>query len=105
MTSHTPGPWHTSPTHQGQAYDIGATNNDNVALVPGPSENGSDNFQANARLIAAAPDLLAALEGLMEIAHRIEGCPDPDCLVCASNKKVLDTARAALDRARPNTCV
>lgn len=60
--AHTPGPWHTSSTHRGAAVDIGAANGANVALVSGPAENGADEFKANARLIAAAPDLLAALE-------------------------------------------
>lgn len=65
MTSsedHTPGPWHTSSTHSGAAYDIGAANGANIALVSGPKENGADEFKANARLIAAAPELLAALD-------------------------------------------
>lgn len=62
MTLHTPGPWHTSTTHSGAAVDIGAANGANVTLVSGPTENGADEFRANARLIAAAPDLLAALE-------------------------------------------
>jgi hypothetical protein len=59
VSAHTAGPWHTSPTHNGAAFDIGADNGANVALVKGPEGNGADEYRANARLIAAAPDLLA----------------------------------------------
>jgi hypothetical protein len=64
--AHTPGPWHTSVTHLGAAVDIGAANGANIALVSGPAENGADEFKANARLIAAAPDMLEALRDCAE---------------------------------------
>lgn len=90
----TPGPWHYSPTHYGKAYDIGAADGDNVALVYGPSENGSDFFRANARLIAAAPELLAALEEMVEVHPRYNRDHWP---VLAD---ALDHARAAIAKAK-----
>jgi len=66
---HTPGPWPLSETGDGKRYVIGE------GLVSGPkgyevAEVYSDDCDpaeaiANARLIAAAPDLLAALERLV----------------------------------------
>jgi hypothetical protein len=55
-TTHTPGEWHT---HDGQIYPLetGVT----LALIPYWDEENEEH-QANARLIAAAPDLLEALK-------------------------------------------
>lgn len=55
------GSWHLSPTHNGQAYDIGADDGANIALVYGPKDGGPADFLAKARLIAAAPNILDAL--------------------------------------------
>ena len=68
---HTPGPWHESLTHLGAAFDIGAADGDNIALVIGPVGNGSDNFRANARLIAAAPALLTAVLAAVDVLHSL----------------------------------
>lgn len=87
MTRHTPGPWHKSATHLGKAYDVGAANGANVALVPGPEENGGDEFEKNATWIAAIPDLSAALyerdmflnpDALEEAADEIDCCSGCD---------------------------
>lgn len=71
--AHTPGPWHATENHHNAMLNgwIGIENAEGVlAYVSyGASSyhpNGMDGFKAeqaaNARLIAAAPDLLAALE-------------------------------------------
>jgi hypothetical protein len=65
----TLGPWHRSSTHYGKAVDIGAADGDNIALIYGPAENGSDNFKANARLIQHAPEMAEALECLARMAE------------------------------------
>jgi hypothetical protein len=55
-TKHTPGPWEFTGKYL-------ATRTDNTLLSIKPeSAEGGAHFAANARLIAAAPDLLAALE-------------------------------------------
>ncbi len=65
QTKHTPGPWVvTKATHDGEVINIGAID---LQLV---HENGPVNWK-NARLIAAAPDLLEALESLTEIVNQI----------------------------------
>ena len=68
MTStHTPAPWHYETGDDGAVVYTGFT----IAKIP---IDGSD-WQPNAHLIAAAPDLLAALERL---AHPMADDEDLD---------------------------
>tara|TARA_R110002012_G_scaffold16958_23_gene64582 strand:+ start:4617 stop:4949 length:333 start_codon:yes stop_codon:yes gene_type:complete len=69
--THTPGPWDVFPHYckndpdpgpYGETLLIGKGQFDTLAEVrPGSDEYGTE-YQANARLIAAAPELLEALE-------------------------------------------
>ncbi len=64
MLAHTPGPWHVEMTDtKGESIYITAQNNYAVAKV---------DTEANARLIVAAPDLLAALEKIESLARAAE---------------------------------
>ncbi len=81
VIAHTPGPWHIYP--EGESFDIRP-----LELTPPIASVGwhedDNNAAANTRLIAAAPDLLTALEGM-----ECGGChlkmtefynkPCPDC--------------------------
>lgn len=87
MSKHTPGVWHWMYTHLGKAIDIGAPDGSNVALIHGPEENGPEEFEANARLIAAAPDLLESL-----VLMRTE-------MVRSETQASFDRAMAAADAA------
>lgn len=63
--SHTPGPWHVSDEGGAKLEihsEIGT-----VATVHGGG-NRDDETLPNARLLAAAPDLLAVLEALASVA-------------------------------------
>ena len=69
--NHTPGPWYADKVQDRAAFNIfpaGAA----LALlqVAGPVHDGAHqyaiNAEANARLIAAAPELLAALQAIVE---------------------------------------
>jgi hypothetical protein len=40
--------------------------------------------------------LYDALKGFLSIRHRIDGCGDPNCLVCAQNSKVQKDAQDAV---------
>ena len=96
--SHTPGPW-TAKGYPSVYYP------DGVWYIEGPAEDaGADGFinAADARLIAAAPDLLAALQGVAGFAHAMAehdrkydtlgfmvNCPDKRCIA----------ARAAIAKA------
>jgi hypothetical protein len=102
MTDYTPGPWHYETTGPGL---LGAFAGDD--LIAGVAS--SDNQEANARLIAAAPDLLAALDDLLlkvfaadenEDGERICAvCQRPDYLDCNPNES-CGRARAAIAKAR-----
>ncbi len=67
-TSHTPGPWAVIPTLTG-ALSINAAPKVPVATVGGAGWHlGEDVAKANAALIAAAPELLAALQAMVRMA-------------------------------------
>jgi hypothetical protein len=62
MSKHTPGPWVAIPTLSG-AISINRTARVPIAQVGGAGWHlGQEMAEANARLIAAAPELLSALE-------------------------------------------
>lgn len=67
MSVHTPGPWTVDPTFNGEVVlsSRGIMVADCSIFARGRS---SETNQANARLIAATPDLLVALHKLLVIA-------------------------------------
>jgi hypothetical protein len=100
-TKWTPGPW----VVEGTASATVAARHDGAAEIAEVIATGSMTHgerRANARLIAAAPDLYAALAAL---AAEVETIPDamariaPEVRVGRDNP-ALDRARAALARAR-----
>jgi hypothetical protein len=69
-TQHTPGPWHRDATEQTfhtKGLNLRAPDGSSIAALFGSK---SDECIANANLIAAAPDLLEALEYLLPIAEK-----------------------------------
>lgn len=83
MSAHTPGPWVADHDNVRTPDDGGM-----VAKVAGDTDSQA---YANARLIAAAPDLLAALRDLVSA----EGLPEG----YANRAMLIDAARAALAKA------
>lgn len=98
MSEHTPGPWRVDPEHWGDVQDA---NGHEICAVFDENDQGEQwkiggtitattrEGWANARLIAAAPDLLAALEAIMNARWRPEGMSEENA----------DRARAAIARA------
>jgi hypothetical protein len=84
-TEHTPGPWAVNCTHPRRsrvryAYVVEAAYATNpygfkTPICPG---NGGSEAQANARLIAAAPEMLEALKNLIDCYSDCFGKPDLD---------------------------
>lgn len=90
---YTPGPWDLQPVHDGWAAFAPSLGFNPARTVfqcrkAGPADAEA---AANARLIAAAPDLLAALEGIMHFEMAIVGPHSADRAIAA---------RAAIAKAR-----
>ena len=110
MTSkHTPGPWvawRAFPEDRDD-YDTGVWVgvNDGEGMVShavvryGCSEAAEiGDIDANARLIAAAPDLLAALVSIVERPHEFGDIEDCEMMIC----RIVTIAQTAIDRATGN---
>ena len=66
---HTPGPWEIFPkydTYPDLAFGIWGENNDYLVCS---STDGGKQAEANARLIAAAPEMLGALQTILPMAQ------------------------------------
>ena len=83
QSKHTPGPWSVVEYNEGRNMDIQDSKGAGVLT------------KDNARLIAAAPDLLAALE---LIEHAAISGMDGDML--AALQDIMQGARAAIAKAR-----
>lgn len=66
-TKHTPGPWATHLVDETVVVIPRRPLPQQISML-GHSEVADDEDYANARLIAAAPELLAALEGLLAVS-------------------------------------
>lgn len=76
MSAHTPGPWRKATNLQGHTNHVVADSYVTVCsfLTSVKSSCDRDDIEANARLIAAAPDLLAALQSIAEtVVYAPEG--------------------------------
>ncbi len=83
---HTQGPWEMSgPTLKGDGYNIGSVNS-----------HRTSEGEANARLISAAPDLLVALEAMVEASIEMQGTTRK----AAEHNARLESARAAIAKAK-----
>ena len=95
-TKHTPGPWHYE--HIGQdGWGISSNNLEGIAIVPHSLNMTHD--EANARLIAAAPDLLQALEAIAPILSIDDGDVYEITYKRADLRPLSIMARAAIAKA------
>ncbi len=87
--THTPGPWSTRENGGWQKMIMAGKH----IITYSTGENQKEEVEANARLIAAAPDMLEALDGLVGIGiMNPTGSPTLD--------KLIDQAEAAIARAK-----
>ena len=85
MSAHTPGPWRITDRYGVLTYQVGIDGRTVCTVWPrqqGHRPSGVDTEpwpegEANARLIAAAPDLLESLRELAELAVLQFGMPPP----------------------------
>ncbi len=88
--THTPGPW----AIEGKFVKEEATRyQDFICKEPEGFYQNDDKWKANARLIAAAPDLLAALEEAIELFDQ-----DDNDLTLAG-KRIVSRWRATVEKA------
>lgn len=85
---HTPGPWESI---NGYIFPI---KGEKICIMTAMGSKGSER-EANARLIAAAPELLEALQSIIEIGKRNTENPKYD--------GYYDAARAAIAKATGET--
>ena len=105
-TTYTPGPWSASTQGPNDPWVIiagcgpafVASVEDDGALITRVEAN------ANARLIAAAPDLLAALEDAEFLLRMIGMNPKEAGAMVDSCKRSSADARAAIAKARGESC-
>ncbi len=107
-TKFTPGPW--NPSTFGFQVLTGDSWNSICELRGGAEwEDGRgkyvleyewQNQESNARLIAAAPDLFAALEAIADFCDDPNGSENPESLAMGL-ARMLPAARAALSKANP----
>ena len=93
---HTPGPWHIdengSSISSDAVTDLALLNMVNVRFSWGGSDFATKSHRlANARLIAAAPELLEALQDLLRVAKRELADPE-DCGAINSAESAISKA-------------
>jgi hypothetical protein len=102
-TKHTPGPWHTYTSGNTRDCVESVKEGKFIAVVydgadSRPCENNPTQ-SANAKLIAAVPELLAALELLVTQSANLCEVAGQFVPVDASFQKALSDARAAIAKA------
>lgn len=100
--THTPGPWHINggpnPTKPNYAtIYVKPGDHTTVDHICSIGERYSQNWQANARLIRSAPDLLSALNGLLIqdenlLDQRVTHEGLTNCDVIAKARQAINTA-------------
>jgi hypothetical protein len=99
MTKHTPGPWVVQESNAGETVIehkalIQAQPGSPFAAVHADTFDSDETVDANARLIAAAPELLAALEAI------VDECGGPQRKVHALPERLLKNAIRAVLKAK-----
>jgi hypothetical protein len=87
MSKHTPAPWGIEIAADGLNKWVGCSRYSVATIAQLPNQVNIGEADANARLIAAAPDLLEALIACLE------------CEFCVAEKAVIHQARAAIAKA------
>lgn len=95
---HTPGPWELTTVEPGAEWHVSAPDMrcragswTSLAVVYGQEDEWEEDMReegrANSRLVAAAPDLLAALQGFLD--YHSGHAPDPEITA-----RVVDAEKA-----------
>lgn len=100
MSDHTPGPWHCTPEEELHKIGVYVGQFDDVVIcdvtdedLEGDKETVAKTCEANARLIAAAPELLSIVE---QILNDIESTD----YGCSISQATDDLARSIVAKAK-----
>lgn len=101
--SHTPGPWRAGIAGNHRVY--GPDGTEHAGLIAQVFSTGLPNTsgvaRANANLIAAAPDLLAALEAAYDaLSDMAKRAPELGITLGDDDLKAIAQARAAIAKAK-----
>ena len=101
MSNHTPGPWHYEESPMKTGWCV-VTGNNYLADVHKHVGAMVDDVQdeANARLIASAPELLEALESMVAEFDNLNRALDPELSV--DRPRILARAAIAKVKGKPN---
>jgi hypothetical protein len=102
VAKHTPGPWTAKLTGTGKSYCIRAGER-YVGWTDDMLNGHTPRIEADARLMAAAPDLLAALEKVnYELAALVADPANPDWMPALGNSNPADAKclQSAFEAAR-----
>ena len=98
-TQHTPGPWFANDSLQ-----LFAETGQHIASLDSSTEGfEGGTLYANARLIAAAPDLLAALQAVWKFFEPVYVSAMADDTERTAQDELIDTVRAAIAKATGET--
>ncbi len=109
MANHTPGPWSRDRERDGRFRDEsagvrGPDNNFIAAAFDFNRTDRDDEVEANARLIAAAPELLVAVELAQWLLDRVAGWDgDGEPITKFAARLHGDTMRVAIAKAEGRT--
>jgi hypothetical protein len=92
MNKHTPAPWGIEIAADGLNKWVGCSRYSVATIAELPNQVNIGEADANARLIAAAPELLEALTNLCGLAEKRPGS-------LHEYKAAVDSARAAIAKA------
>lgn len=98
MSKHTPGPWSEVPPQNEGANSLRIFSGSKLVGLASNSDMSDDELEANARLIAAAPDLLEALRSARTFASIVEG--DAAQQMCIHFDQVIRKAEGETQRNR-----
>lgn len=96
-TKHTPGPWKRGSEIEGDEYAcvvLGGEYNGIIARAKVDVYTTDEEAEANAKLIAAAPDLLKALQGVALWGKRRDGK-----FIFTTSQEQFDEFQAAINKA------
>jgi hypothetical protein len=101
-TRHTPGPWRVDRAHarpqESDPLAIYAPNGDRLAIL---TDESTDEWRANAQLMAAAPELLAEAEVALALIK--QGGDDLARKTYFKSNVVMARLQAVIDKAKGET--